>query len=318
MTVIEGPIVTRRGIFVAGTAFDLAEHGYTESEYFVSGTATAYERRDDGAVAATESAEYRTRFIVYQPADSARFDGTVIVEWLNVSGGLDAAASWIFLHRELMRRGSVWVGVSAQIVGVHGGESVVGMPGAALTTIDPERYGTLRHPGDRFSYDIYSQVGAALRDAHRQPVGRSAHRTAHRRNGESQSAYRLTTYVNDIDPLDRVYDGFFVHARGGTSAPLDDDSPAIALEGDPVLFRDDLRVPVLCVEAETDLITLGYYAARQDDTERFRLWEMAGARTPTCTPSSRGRSTPARCRSASSRRHGDPPTDRTASSWTSS
>ena len=43
-----------------------------------------------------------------------------------------------------------------------------------------------------------------------------------------------------------------------------------------MLFRDDLRVPVLCVEAETDLLTLGYLAARQDDGERLAVWEMAG------------------------------------------
>jgi hypothetical protein len=271
---IDGPVSTPRGIFVAGTAFDLAEQGYSESEYFVSGTAEAYERSDIGVVA-TESAEYRTRLIVYRPSDATRFDGTVIVEWLNVSGGLDTAADWGFLHRELMRRGSVWVGVSAQIVGVHGGESVMAMPGAALTKIDPERYGSLRHPGDRFSYSMYSQVGAALRNDSNSPL---ADLTIERliAIGESQSAFRLTTYINEIDPLDHVYDGFLVHARGRTSAPLDDDGPAITFEGDPVFFRDDLRVPVLCVEAETDLITLGYHAARQDDTERFRLWEMAG------------------------------------------
>jgi hypothetical protein len=74
-----------------------------------------------------------------------------------------------------------------------------------------------------------------------------------------------------------VHDGFLVHARGGGAAPLDDGAdPATALRGDPVVFRPDLRVPVLCVESETDLINLGYLAARQDDTESFVSWEMAG------------------------------------------
>ena len=39
--------------------------------------------------------------------------------------------------------------------------------------------------------------------------------------GESQSAFFLTTYVNAVDPLDRVYDGFLVHSRFGPAAPLD-------------------------------------------------------------------------------------------------
>ena len=32
---------------------------------------------------------------MYRPADAARFNGTVVVEWLNVSGGLDGAPDWI-------------------------------------------------------------------------------------------------------------------------------------------------------------------------------------------------------------------------------
>ena len=44
----------------------------------------------------------------------------------------------------------------------------------------------------------------------------------------------------------------------------------------PEPFRDDLRVPVLCFEAETDLMALGYLPARQPDNDQFRLWEVAG------------------------------------------
>ena len=42
-------------------------------------------------------------------------------------------------------------------------------------------------------------------------------------------------------------------------------------------IRTDLDVPVLIIETETDVTSvLGYYAARQDDTDRIRLWEVAG------------------------------------------
>jgi len=44
----------------------------------------------------------------------------VIVEWLNVSGGVDAAPDWIQGHVELIRDGFAWIGVSAQFVGVEG------------------------------------------------------------------------------------------------------------------------------------------------------------------------------------------------------
>ncbi len=230
---------------------------------------------DDG-LTVVEEAPYTTRLLVYRPADPAAGNGTLWVEWLNVSGGLDAAPDWLFTHTELTRAGAAWVGVSAQQMGVQGGDGLVGMASPGLVGTDPARYGTLSHPGDRFSYDIFTQAGAAARRATGTIIeGLAVERVI--AVGESQSAFRLTTYANDIDPVDHAFDGYLVHARGGTAPPLHDlEDPASALAGDPVFFRDDLRVPVLCVEAETDLLTLGYLAARQDDGERLAVWEMAG------------------------------------------
>jgi hypothetical protein len=272
---VEGPVTGGNGIMVAGTMFDLAPLGYSESEYFVTGRATSYAFDGEGRARPADEADYRTRILVYRPTDPVRFNGTVVVEWLNVSGGIDSAPDWMFLHRELMRQGAAYVGVSAQAVGVIGGQSVVGITGMDLVSLDPERYGTLTHPGDRYSFDIFSQAGVVARGGH----GTALDDLAIGRViaiGESQSAFRLTRYVNDIDPLARVFDGFLVHARGGSSPPLDRDDLVRPTEGTPDPFRADLRVPVMCVEAETDLVTLGYLAARQDDTDRFRLWEMAG------------------------------------------
>jgi hypothetical protein len=263
------------GPSLLGTAFDLAPLGYTQAEYALSGIADAY-ARTPGGIIVTERAEFTTRLLVRRPWDYAAFNGTVWIEWLNVSGGLDVGAEWILLHTELMRSGAAWVGVSAQQVGITGGSGLIGFAGAGLTGTDPERYGMLRHPGDRFSYDMYSQAGRAVRDC----AGTILDGLAVKRvlaTGGSQSAFRLSTYVNDIDETAQVYDGFLVHSRGVSTAPLDDDGPLAGLgDGNPVVFRDDLRVPVLCVESETDLVTLGYGAARQDDTDSLVLWEIAG------------------------------------------
>lgn len=272
---VDGPVTGGNGIMIAGTAFDLAALGYSESEYFLTGRATSYALDADGAVRPADEADYRTRIVVYRPIDAARFNGTVVVEWLNVSGGIDSAPDWMFLHRELMREGSAYVGVSAQAVGVIGGPSVVGITGMDLVSLDPERYGTLTHPGDRYSFDIFSQAGVVARNGRGTPLEDLAIDRVIA-VGESQSAFRLTRYVNDVDPLARVFDGFLVHARGASAPPLDREELVRPTEGTPDPFRSDLRVPVLCVEAETDLVTLGYLAARQDDTDRFRLWEMAG------------------------------------------
>jgi len=94
--------------------------------------------------------------------------------------------------------------------------------------------------------------------------------------GESQSAFRLVTYINAVHPLAGVYDGFLVHSRGGRGARLSQ-SPQPTLEvADPTLIRDDVDVPVLTFETETDLVGLGFFAARQPDGRRIRLWEVAG------------------------------------------
>ena len=66
------------------------------------------------------TAPYKTRIVVYRPTDPARFDGTVVVEWLNVTGGIDAPAAWLNAHDEMIRRGMAFVGVDAQAGGING------------------------------------------------------------------------------------------------------------------------------------------------------------------------------------------------------
>ncbi len=110
---------------------------------------------------------------------------------------------------------------------------------------------------------------------------RSASSTTWLSNGSSRSVarsrrHRLTTYVNDVDPLVQVFDGFFVHARGGFTAPLHvDNDPPTAIPENPDRFRADRRVPIMSVHAETD-VSFGGAAARQDDDETYVLWEIAG------------------------------------------
>jgi hypothetical protein len=282
------------GVFLGSASEqpDLAASGYVEHEYAATGTATSY-RADaglptDGRFELTEdaTADYRTRVVVRRPSSPDGFDGTVVVEWLNVSGGLDGAPEWSYLADELVRRGSAWVGVSAQQVGVEGGPVAVSTPAAAgiagqgLEALDPERYGGLDHPGDAFSYDVFSQVGRAVRaTGDGGPLGplRPERILA---VGESQSAFALTTYANGVQPLTAAFDGFLLHSRGAAPAPLGNAGPidiAGAITGAPTIVRTDLDVPVLMLQTETDVVSvIGSYASRQDDTDRIRLWEVAG------------------------------------------
>ena len=140
------------------------------------------------------------------------------------------------------------------------------------------------HPGDAFRFDIFSQAGAALKASilnnHTGPLGPLAPRRM-LAIGESQSAAFLTTYVNAIDPLARVYDGFLIHSRFGSSSPIDGVRGANNRGNVPehVAFRPDLRVPVLTFITETDLLGSrlpGYHAARRGDDQHLRVWEVAG------------------------------------------
>ena len=270
---VTGPITGGAGsVVLQSTGFDLAGVGYQQSEFFLSGTAASYvpaaPLTSDGqwSVTPASTAPYTTRIVVNRPADPARFNGTVVVEWLNVSAGLDVAPEWIVSHNELIREGFAWVGVSAQATGI-----------ATIKTIDPVRYASLSHPGDSYSYDIYSQAGQAVRASASTILGGLRPRTV-LAEGESQSAFRLTTYIDAIQPIAHAYDGFLVHSRGGGSlnAPLSQPPQADEPTPDVVLMRTDLDVPVLTVQTESDLVLLGSLAARQPDTSRLRLWEMAG------------------------------------------
>lgn len=271
---------------------DLEDAGYEELELTASGTATSYASAGplptDGrfVLAPDQEADYTTRIIVRRPEDPAAFDGTVVVEWLNVSGGADAAPDYAYTAAEILREGSVWVGVSAQRIGVEGGPVAVsagnGDAGTGLKGIDPDRYGELVHPGDAFSYDIYSQVGRAVRgtDPSSPLAGLDVRQVL--AMGESQSAFALTTYVNGVQPLTGVFDGFLVHSRGGAAAPLSTPGGYIdiggSLGGAPTQIRSDLDVPTMIVQTEGDVLgILGYLPARQDDSEVVRLWEVAGA-----------------------------------------
>lgn len=284
---VEGPIT--------GGTYDLPylampegweeQYGYTEEEFFLSGEATGYDANGtlttDGRWDVTESDEtapYTTRIVVRRPVDAADFNGTLVVEWLNVSAGRDSDPDFGFLADELLSKGYAYASVSAQKMGVEPGGLGIEIPNvppealAPLKTWDPERYGSLAHPGDAFSYDIFSQAARTVIDTGDDaPLGNlDVERVI--AVGESQSAFRLTTYVDAVQPLTGLFDGFLIHSRGVAAADLaEGQTPP-----DGVQIRSDAGVPVLQFETETDLDFLHFVDARQEDHEHLVTWESAG------------------------------------------
>lgn len=269
--------------------YDLAGLGYLQEEFLLSGTADSYrfvgDRSPDGRweVEPSEQSGFTTRLVVRRPTDDQAFSGTVVVEWLNVSGGLDGGPDWTILHRHLIRRGHAWVGVSAQKVGIDGGGFV---EGPHLKRAFPDRYHVLSHPGDAWSFDMFTQAGRVLRGgAGASPLGPHIPERV-LAMGESQSAACLVTYINAIDSHVAAFDGFFVHGRGASGAgldgfrltPADRDDVARSVGLQPgECIRDDVRVPVVVLQSETDVALLGGGRAEQRDGERLRQWELAGS-----------------------------------------
>lgn len=232
---------------------DLPKYGYVEEEFFISGHARTYDIPRDQMSNATPSDAthpFKTRIVVRRPVSQAKFNGTVIVEWTNVSEGFDNEVEWFHSGEHFVRSGYAWVGVSAQNVGI-----------AALKQRMPERYapldvtdnGTVGNDG--LSYDIFTAAGEAVRGVAGQSVmgGLKIERLI--ASGHSQSAGRLAAYFNTVHRLSHVYDAVLLHGGGGR-------------------MRTDLTVKIWKLLSESDV--LGQLPVRRPDSDKFGTWEVAG------------------------------------------
>lgn len=237
----------------------LADVGYVEQEYFFQGAASRYDISRTGAPANATLRDsghpYKTRMLVRRPADPKKFNGTVLVEWQNVTAGYDIDAMWATQVERITRAGYAWVGIDAQRVGVQ-------QPPNGLKLWSPARYGSLdvtdggKITDDALSYDIFAQGIQAIR--HPMGVNPLGPLKAQRivAMGASQSAAYLGTFINSLHfTLGGPIDGYFLQIGGAR-------------------IRDDIPVPVFKQLSETDIP--GQVASRQPDTARFREWEIPG------------------------------------------
>ena len=268
----------------------MTKHGCVMEEFLVEGVAASYapaagtEIGLDGkwSVERVGTAEYRTRMYVVRPSDPSRCNGTVLVNWQNVTAGLDLGAP----VADDLEQGYAWVGVTTQRVAIEGQPSLApGMAGTqGLPAWDPKRYGTLRHPGDEFSYDIFTQAARAVGPERPtdtiDPLGGLQPRLMIATGG-SQSAMRLASYVNIVDDTERFFDGFFLTVHWGMcpyppNQLLTESFAELGggLRAGSVSINDRGRVPILVLCSESE--TLHNLPVRQPDSPTFRFWEMAG------------------------------------------
>lgn len=241
----ESPVLEETYPFFA-TWVDLAASGYVEEEFYLSGAADAY--ASDGSLLAN-AVPYRTRIIVRRPQAPEAFNGTVLMEWQNVTAGYDLDALWHPTH--VLRAGYAWIGVSAQRVGVN-----------QLREWSPTRYGDLdvtddgTFLADELSYEIFAQAAAAVREASGTSTLGGLEVDKVLAIGASQSAGRMTVYYNLVLPQipDPVFDGygFIVGTAPSRVGPE----------------------PIFHVLSETDVFTP---LNRRPDSDVYRRWEVAGA-----------------------------------------
>jgi hypothetical protein len=197
---------------------NLKAYGYTEDEYYQSGTANVYNVVPNSNYQTTvfDSGPYTTRFIVNRPTNMKQWSGRVVVEMINTSAGYDWTAMWGALWQSVIARHDIYIGVTVK-------PNV--FPG--MVTFDAARYGQLSmanplppaqqtcgllpsDPGynpnlsklyeNGLWYDMVAQLGELLKsNSPSNPLGRPAARVY--LSGESQQGGYVTRYYKWITPM---------------------------------------------------------------------------------------------------------------------
>jgi len=256
---------------IPGAPFiDLDAEGYVEREFEMSGGATVYRQSGTwgsngrwGVAVSQTDVPYTTRLLVRYPTDPAKFNGTVVFEWLNITTGGDQDPVWSLTYEELLREGYAYVGVSPQTSAMD-----------FLHTWDPVRYAALGSSNDGQSYDIFTQAARVVREDSATVLGglTPLHLIG---TGDSQSAFRIVTYANAIQPVSHAFDGLMPIGRAGPPAPIGNGLIATSPLGAQI--RTDSTTPVLQTVTEGDILELAASLARQSDNSNLRTWELAGA-----------------------------------------
>jgi hypothetical protein len=278
---------------------------YTESEYLLEGTASAYDGPATGPVTvANRGNPFVTRILVRAPTRQSDFSGTVWVEPFNTSGGGDLDAVWSSIAPLIEQRGDAWIGVT-----VRAGQVPL------LQTFDPVRYADLNIAGNAYAWDMLRDVGTLVK------TNRSTSPLADLKvkrvyvAGYSQSAVDTATLASAFNDITRlrdgspVFDGYLIGGRGGFMTPLQStnsiipnfetarpralDVPVMAFEAQANVEGFAVTVPTVLLQqsgiAGADKITTPTYTytasgsayVRRPDAntakDRFRLVEVAGA-----------------------------------------
>ena len=279
--------------------------GYTEKEYFISGTASIYEYSETGiqvvspcpasvtgaALPSCSGLPYTTRILVAMPRRPRKFSGHVWVNPLNPSAGYDFREEWNRTQQYHVRNGNayvMWTSFSSSV--------------DALKQYDPQRYSALNWPHnpdgngyapyDDILFDIAGQLGRLLKENAPDSPLHQYHVEHVLMTGFSADGAMTFTQANIFHNLMRmpggggVYDGYLPQGSGAQDEWTLNGLNAAGLlpDGDPRLRMGRRDAPVIKLNTETELAGWGFgipVTWRRPDSDaphdRYREWEVPGA-----------------------------------------
>ena len=262
------------------TPLHVADYGYVEEEYFLSGRANVYDTdENDRAVIYKEALPYKNRILVRRPKDPDQFSGFVYVDILNATQGYDIEDLWHRIWLWCMENGHGYVGVTSKPCNVQ-----------SLKNFDYERYSTLNWssgepipmpvisksatlPGteEGLFWDILAQTGTLLRCGGKEncmggfPVkyvyltGQSQSgaylnnigdlRLEERHMHPSATPYICFSSEADLTLFRLFVDGELLNIQVPNSDTPDDKCRYYEIPGSP---HTDIICPVLCATSEVE------------------------------------------------------------------
>lgn len=285
----------------ARAPFDVADFGFVEEEYFLTGTANVYQESGTPGVAdvAERAWPYTNNIMVRRPADPADASGVVVVDILNASNGYPGEDHWRRMWDWCLDTGCTYIGLTSKPIQID-----------SLHHFDPVRYGSLSWdvPGaaprvpitadvdnpssfdpmmaiegteEGLLWDITTQLGNLLRTDPSAVIG-GITPTATILAGQSQSGVSLNTYTTYFDAAAAqangapVWDAYLNSVGGTVARPLRQQAAGglVTLPNtEPVL-----TVPMITVDSETDFILFGDTGLDEQPAQPLRRhWQIPGS-----------------------------------------
>jgi hypothetical protein len=291
------PGIPFNGNALARHPLDLRALAYDEHEYFLSGRANVYDAvpGEDFATTILREGAYTTRILLRKPSDPRRWNGTVVVEVVNMTGfsaraGFDYPGVWANNWREITHRGMAYVGITSKpnvfdslrrfdarrYAGLKMDNPLPAAQQVCGTSPDDANYdpNLSRRNENGLVFDAFTQLAMLLRS--RSPANPLAGAAQHvYLTGLSQSAGYVKTYLRFIVPRteatgSRAYDGYRIEGASG-SAPINQ-CAAGPVPGDPQPAIPDRGVPLIELHSAADYMR---DLPRRPDSPWYRRWEVA-------------------------------------------